>query len=222
MRRTELAASSAPTMSPPFSASVVTAAIALAGALARTAGLSDQRHHYTNSNNNNDREAAAANAAAGASTLSLSGGSFLEVDRELPGPDLDDGTPTKLYSLSLGRAFHNHTVSAELMAAVNAKKLARRDWQGRRSLFMSFEDTPLFPGWGTHFAYVYAGTPPQRVSVIVDTGSHFTAFPCAGCQNCGSHTDPHWDHTKSSTSRVVTCDKCHGSFRCGEIRNMSK
>ncbi|CAN0410289.1 unnamed protein product, partial [Ectocarpus sp. 13 AM-2016] len=91
---------------------------------------------------------------------------------------------------------------------------ARRDWQGRRSLYMSFEDTPLFPGWGTHFAYVYVGTPPQRVSVIIDTGSHFTAFPCSECENCGSHTDPHWDQSKSTSSHIVTCEDCHGSFRC--------
>lgn len=145
--------------------------------------------------------------------LPLPGGSFLEVDHELPGPDLSDGSPTKLYSLSLGRAWHNHTESAGLSSAVEEKKLERRSWQERRSLYLSFEDTPLFPGWGTHFAYVYAGTPPQRVSVIIDTGSHFTAFPCSECGNCGSHTDPPWNHAKSSSSQIVTCEKCHGSFR---------
>lgn len=147
--------------------------------------------------------------------IPLPDGSSLPFDRELPGPDLSDGTPTKLYSLSLGRARHNHTADAELSAAVEEKKLARRNWQGRRSLYMSFEDTPLFPGWGTHFAYVYAGTPAQRVSVIIDTGSHFTAFPCSECKNCGSHTDLYWDHSKSSTAHIVDCDECHGSVRFG-------
>lgn len=47
---------------------------------------------------------------------------------------------------------------------------------------------PIFPGYGTHYAFVYAGTPPQRQSVIIDTGSHFTAFPCTGCTTCGQHT----------------------------------
>ncbi|CAN0090427.1 unnamed protein product, partial [Laminaria digitata] len=147
-------------------------------------------------------------------SIPLADGSSLPFDRELPGPDLADGTRTKLYSLSLGRAWHNHTADAELSAAVEEKKQARRSWQGRRSLYMSFEDTPLFPGWGTHFAYVYAGTPAQRVSVIIDTGSHFTAFPCSECKNCGSHTDLYWDHSKSSTAHIVDCDQCHGSFRC--------
>lgn len=52
--------------------------------------------------------------------------------------------------------------------------------------------TPLFMGIGTHYAHVYVGTPAQRVSVIVDTGSHHTAFPCSGCKSCGKHTDPYF------------------------------
>ena len=34
------------------------------------------------------------------------------------------------------------------------------------------EILPLFPGYGTHYAYVYVGTPPQRQSVIIDTGTY--------------------------------------------------
>lgn len=147
------------------------------------------------------------------SSSSFEDGTALQFHRSLPGPPLDDGTPTRLYSLSLGRVWHNHTEIVDATAAIEEKKASRRHWQGRRSLYLTMEDTPLFPGWGTHYAYVYAGTPPQRVSVIVDTGSHFTAFPCAECKNCGSHTDPYWDPRKSSTSHVVGCSDCHGSFR---------
>jgi len=70
-------------------------------------------------------------------------------------------------------------------------------------------DAPLFPGYGTHFVYVYVGTPPQRVSVIVDTGSHYTAFPCSGCEGCGSHTDGYFDFEASSTAKLVACSDCH-------------
>lgn len=42
------------------------------------------------------------------------------------------------------------------------------------------EVMPLNPGLGTHYAWVYAGTPPQRASVITDTGSSLMAFPCSG------------------------------------------
>ena len=30
------------------------------------------------------------------------------------------------------------------------------------------------------------GTPPQRVSVILDTGSGVCAYPCASCKHCWS------------------------------------
>lgn len=30
--------------------------------------------------------------------------------------------------------------------------------------------SPLYPGFGTHFSYIYVGNPPQRQSVIIDTG----------------------------------------------------
>jgi hypothetical protein len=56
-----------------------------------------------------------------------------------------------------------------------------------------YQTTPLSQGYGTHYATVYVGTPPQRKSVIVDTGSHYTAFPCAGCTNCGEeHRELFW------------------------------
>lgn len=67
------------------------------------------------------------------------------------------------------------------------------------------EIVPLYPGYGTHFVYIYVGTPPQRQSVIVDTGSHFTAFPCTGCSQCGQHTDPYFDVRNSSSATVPNC-----------------
>lgn len=45
---------------------------------------------------------------------------------------------------------------------------------------------PLYQGRGIHYSFLWVGNPPQRVSVIMDTGSHHTAFPCVGCK-CGKH-----------------------------------
>jgi hypothetical protein len=39
-----------------------------------------------------------------------------------------------------------------------------------------YGDTSL----GYYYAYLFVGTPPQKQSVIVDTGSTITAFPCSG------------------------------------------
>lgn len=68
------------------------------------------------------------------------------------------------------------------------------------------ELTPLYTGYGTHYSFVYVGTPPQRQSVIIDTGSHHTAFPCTGCSQCGSHTDEYWEIKNSSTATVEKCN----------------
>lgn len=74
--------------------------------------------------------------------------------------------------------------------------------------------SPLFMGIGTHYAHVYVGSPPQRVSVIVDTGSHHTAFPCSGCKSCGHHTDPYFDPSKSKSLQWLGCHECVASARC--------
>ena len=74
---------------------------------------------------------------------------------------------------------------------------------GRR-LYETGKLSPLYRGYGTHYAFIWVGSPPQRVSVIVDTGSHHTAFPCSGC-NCGKHMNELFDPRKSETSQVVAC-----------------
>lgn len=73
-----------------------------------------------------------------------------------------------------------------------------------RSLLLNGDKYPLFQGMGVHYSYIWVGSPPQRVSVILDTGSHHTAFPCVGC-SCGKHMDPFFDPSASSTSRIKTC-----------------
>ena len=57
---------------------------------------------------------------------------------------------------------------------------------GRRSL--SNTDTlNIYQRLGTHYTFLWVGSPvPHKVSVIIDTGSHRTAFPCLGC-DCGQH-----------------------------------
>ncbi|RHY52256.1 hypothetical protein DYB30_006027 [Aphanomyces astaci] len=95
----------------------------------------------------------------------------------------------------------------------------------------NFEPVPLNLGLGTHYTWVYAGSPPQRASVIVDTGSHLMAFPCNGyahpscnvvvpnscirCDGCGTHTDAPFDTTKSSSLTYPSCASHLTSFTCG-------
>lgn len=64
-----------------------------------------------------------------------------------------------------------------------------------------------------YFVDLLVGTPPQRVSVILDTGSGLCAFPCAGCQHCGKHIDPNFDISLSSTAKWVKCGSGHCTYR---------
>jgi len=65
---------------------------------------------------------------------------------------------------------------------------------------------PLFQGYGSHYVSAWVGSPPQAVTLLVDTGSFVTAFPCKGCTTCGDeHTDPFFDPDKSSTFEKISC-----------------
>jgi hypothetical protein len=78
---------------------------------------------------------------------------------------------------------------------------------------------PLYQGHGTHYVDLWVGCPPQRQTVIIDTGSSQTAFPCTGCENCGassSHTDGVFRQAESSCYREVTCEE---ECEHGECRN---
>ena len=69
----------------------------------------------------------------------------------------------------------------------------------------------LYQGFGTHYVDLWVGTPPQRQTVIVDTGSGVTAFPCSLCHDCGDekyHTDPIFREDESKSFSPVSCDQC--------------
>lgn len=86
---------------------------------------------------------------------------------------------------------------------------------------MPVQRTALFGNinaFAYYFAELLVGSPPQPVSVIMDTGSALCGFPCKGCTHCGHHLDPLFDMKASNTSKMLPCglgcDQC--SFgHCG-------
>ena len=71
---------------------------------------------------------------------------------------------------------------------------------------------------GTHYTELFVGSPPQRRGLIIDTGSHFMAFPCSGCSDCGlEHENDYFNVDYSASSNVLDCDQCEElkSF-CGD------
>ena len=73
---------------------------------------------------------------------------------------------------------------------------------------------PLSTSDGSHYVSVSIGTPPQKVSLILDTGSHHTAFPCKGCKECGKvHMDDPFDVGNSGTATWTNCEECADTGR---------
>lgn len=66
-----------------------------------------------------------------------------------------------------------------------------------------------------YFVDILVGTPPQRQSVILDSGSSLLAFPCKGCDHCGNHIDAPFDFSLSTTSEWLDCkhEACYSG--CG-------
>lgn len=67
-----------------------------------------------------------------------------------------------------------------------------------------------------YFTDLLVGTTPQRVSVIVDTGSSLCGFPCEGCEHCGKHIDPPFAIDRSLSARWILCGShCQGNCHAG-------
>ncbi|POM82125.1 Eukaryotic aspartyl protease family protein [Cryptosporidium meleagridis] len=66
---------------------------------------------------------------------------------------------------------------------------------------------------GYYFINVFVGNPPQKQTLILDSGSSQISFTCATCLNCGSHEYPPFDIMKSMTGK--NCNKkLLGSEKC--------
>lgn len=64
---------------------------------------------------------------------------------------------------------------------------------------------------GYYFIYAFVGNPPQKQSLILDSGSSQISFACNTCSNCGVHEYPPFDLNKSITGR-----KCNGNLFSNE------
>ena len=71
---------------------------------------------------------------------------------------------------------------------------------------------PLETGLGTHYAYLWVGTPPQRQTVILDTGSYRTGFPCDPCSNCGDYL--------GASNWLLCRQRCHRRLALCRLRTL--
>ena len=109
--------------------------------------------------------------------------------------------------LVLSFLVHLHFVSSSLHFPLHRRPVpsVRPSTWHRNLQSMEAPYVPLHLGTGTHYTWLYVGSPPQRVSVIIDTGSHILAFPCSECHGCGTHTDLPFNMSLSSTLEYASC-----------------
>jgi hypothetical protein len=103
---------------------------------------------------------------------------------------------------------HPGSANGTTAAALHTRsgKKAGRLLQDEVALYGNYRELAYF------YSEVYIGTPPQKFTVITDTGSSLMAVPCITCADCGHHMNPPFDPSKSSSVKPLGCGagSCHG------------
>ncbi|ETV78555.1 hypothetical protein H257_08061 [Aphanomyces astaci] len=100
------------------------------------------------------------------------------------------------------------TVSVVIECATATDTLFRlplRPSARRRLEGSPYNEQRLNGTFSSHSAELYLGVPPQKATVVIDTGSAITAVACSTCKNCGAHNRPAYDPAKSTTARPLAC-----------------
>ncbi|KAJ7952793.1 Aspartic proteinase-like protein 2 [Quillaja saponaria] len=93
--------------------------------------------------------------------------------------------------------------NSSTVASSPRRHLQRSEYKHHPNARMGLYDDLLLNGYYT--TRLWIGTPPQKFSLIVDTGSTVTYVPCATCKQCGRHQDPKFQPESSSTYQPVKC-----------------
>lgn len=107
-------------------------------------------------------------------------------------------------------AEQNGVAASELL---DDEKLQRPEIGSVRRRAIAQQVGALYQGYGTHYVDLWCGSPPQRQTVIVDTGSGVTAFPCGSCEDCGVpkyHIDRLFKEDESCSFNYAECNPEEG------------
>ena len=119
---------------------------------------------------------------------------------------------------------HSSSSRHPLTAAAAAGGAAEHGIPGREASRRLQEEVAIsgdFRQLAYFYIDVFVGTPAQKASVITDTGSTLLAFPGTACGDCGSHMNPRFDPSRSTTISPVGCgsQRCSGpSIACSQDR----
>lgn len=118
--------------------------------------------------------------------------------------------------------FKATSICISLLLCIYSSVDAGHDIQERELTYYPAEKKQSVRLYGNIHAYAYwfvdllVGTPPQRTSVIIDTGSSVCAFTCNVCKQCGSHIDLAFNFDASTTATWSSCSTDCPSGTCLE------
>ena len=89
----------------------------------------------------------------------------------------DGSSNEEVVRSTLSKSMEPESIDHKVSPEENNKRRRRlQQTKKKGGMFNTYQTSPLHQGYGTHYATIWVGTPSQRKSVIIDTGSHFTAF----------------------------------------------
>jgi Xylanase inhibitor N-terminal/Xylanase inhibitor C-terminal len=127
-------------------------------------------------------------------------------------------TPT---TFGLTRITH-HVFTGENESASEVSKSLRNQLH-HHSPRLLLDTAPIsgdFRSLAYFYATIFVGSNKQKFTVISDTGSSLTAVPCVQCSECGTHMNPQYNPTTSTSSSTVSCSdaicegQCNGYGTC--------
>lgn len=96
--------------------------------------------------------------------------------------------------------------SSEIFVAAVKRGHERRDRLARHVLAAGrLFQTPVASGNGEYLVDISFGSPPQKSTAIVDTGSDLIWVQCLPCQSCYTANSAKFDPSKSSSYATVGC-----------------
>ena len=109
----------------------------------------------------------------------------------------------------------NVTVGAIFVAAVRRGHERRARLEGHVKAAAGGQlQTPVASGNGEYLVDISFGSPPQKATAIVDTGSDLIWVQCLPCQSCYAAASAKFDPSRSSSYSTLACASAFCTVSC--------
>ena len=121
---------------------------------------------------------------------------------------IEASSPSLSLIFPLTRVLKSVHISSSASAREGLGAEARRRLQAEVPIYGDYRQLAYY------YADIFVGSNRQRFTVIADTGSSLTEVPCNDCGNCGSHMNPRYNPSASTSALAQLCPNCPGGRSC--------